>query len=173
MVWNQHIQEMRFQFRKMIFIQFLILSKNGNTFIYLHYDVPTEGPYYMMLAMCDPSTSNVNITGEAIVMNPYGHLPGRIAGLYPFSYYLLLVYILLIILWFIRCIQYKNELMNVHYMISFVLIMFTVDTFIRYIGLKVFNSTGIRNQALTIISLLSGALTRTIARYLTLMITMG
>ena len=63
--------------------------------------------------------------------------------------------------------------MNVHYMISFVLIMFTVDTFIRYIGLKVFNSTGIRNQALTIISLLSGALTRTIARYLTLMITMG
>ena len=53
MVWNQHIQEMRFQFRKMIFIQFLILSKNGNTFIYLHYDVHTEGHYYMMLAMCD------------------------------------------------------------------------------------------------------------------------
>lgn len=127
----------------------------------------------MMIAMCDPDTANVNITGEAIVMNLYGHLPGRISGLYPFCYYLFIIYIVLIILWFIRCIQYRNELMNVHTMISVVLIMFTIDTLIRYLGLKVFNATGARNQFLTILSLVSGALTRTIARYLTLIICMG
>lgn len=46
--------------------------------ISLHYDIPVQGRYYMILAMCDPATANFNITGETVVMNPFGHIPGLV-----------------------------------------------------------------------------------------------
>ena len=83
----------------------------------------------MILAMCDPATANFNITGETIVMNPYGHIPARLYGILPFVRILLAAYSILAVIWMIRCYRYSKELMSVHFVISIVLVVFLIDTF--------------------------------------------
>ena len=127
----------------------------------------------MVLAMCDASSSNFNITGESIVMNPYGHLPGRLYGMLPFTRLLLLLYLVVCAFWLVRCIQFRYELMNVHCMISIVLGLFFIDTAIKLVELNSYNSIGVHPPILTIVSILIGALTRSVTRALTMVVTMG
>ena len=139
----------------------------------MHYDVPVEGKYYMILAMCDPTTANFNITGNTMVMNPYGHIPARLYGTLPFTRALLNVYVILVIVWAFRCIRFSNQLMSVHYVISIVLVTFLVDVVVKWRNLNAYNSTGTYVTSITVISLFVSAVTRAIARCLTLMIAMG
>lgn len=149
-------------------------TMDGNPLnITMHYDVPVEGKYYMILAMCDPTTANFNITGNTMVMNPYGHIPARLYGTLPFTRVLLNVYVILVIVWAFRCIRFSNQLMSVHYVISIVLVTFLVDVVVKWRNLNAYNSTGTYVTSITVISLFVSAVTRAIARCLTLMIAMG
>lgn len=139
----------------------------------MHYDVPVEGKYYMILAMCDPSTANFNITGDTMVMNPYGHIPARLYGTLPFTRVLLNIYVILVIIWLFRCIRYANQLMSVHYVISIVLVAFLIDVIVKWKNLNAYNSTGTYVTSITVISLFVSAVTRAVARCLTLIIAMG
>ena len=168
----RHLQRKSLLFRN---IQKFIVNnrENGNGRVFLHYDIPIEGKYYMVLAMCDVASSNFNITGESIVMNPYGHLPGRLYGMLPFTRILLMFYLVVCAFWLVKCIRYKDELMSVHYMISVVLGLFFIDTAIKLVELNSYNSIGVHPPILTIVSILIGALTRTVARALAMIVTMG
>lgn len=128
----------------------------------MHYDVPVEGKYYMILAMCDPTTANFNITGNTMVMNPYGHIPARLYGTLPFTRVLLNVYVILVIVWAFRCIRFSNQLMSVHYVISIVLVTFLVDVVVKWRNLNAYNSTGTYVTSITVISLFVSAVTRAI-----------
>ena len=127
----------------------------------------------MVLAMCDVTTANLNITGESIVMNPYGHLPGRLYGLLPFTTCLVFLYLVLCAIWLIKCVNFKNELMSVHIIISLLLVLFLVDMLLRFLNLNSYNRLGTHVYSLTLLSIISGALTRSIARGLTLVVAMG
>ena len=127
----------------------------------------------MILAMCDPATANFNITGETIVMNPYGHIPARLYGILPFVRILLAAYSILAVIWMIRCYRYSKELMSVHFVISIVLVVFLIDTFVKYLNITSYNIKGFYVTSVTIVSLFISAATRAIARCLTLMIAMG
>ena len=151
----------------------LIPSEKEPSAISLHYEIPKEGKYYMVLAMCDATTSNVNITGETLVMNPYGHVPARLYGLIPFTNWLLVAYSVLLVAWAARCMKFSKELMSVHKMISLALSIFWVDTLIRLINIKSYNIHGTYITSITIISLIISAVTRAVARYLTIMVAMG
>ena len=149
------------------------MDSGENDHITLHYDIPVQGRYYMILAMCDPATANFNITGETIVMNPYGHIPARLYGILPFVRLLLASYFILALIWMIRCYRFSKELMSVHFVISIVLVVFLIDTFVKYLNITSYNSKGFYVTSVTIISLFISAATRAIARCLTLMIAMG
>ena len=103
--------------------------------IVLHYDVPKEGKYWLLIGMCDPDTQNVMLNGTAIVMNPYGHIPARMYGVLPFTKFVLFAYTILMVVWISRCCSYRKELMSVHVMITVVLGVFLFDTIVKLINL--------------------------------------
>ena len=139
----------------------------------LHYDVPKEGKYWILIGMCDPYTSNTVINGTAIVMNPYGHIPARLYGILPFTKFLLLAYTVLVVVWIARCCWYRKELMSVHIMITVVLGIFLFDTIVKLISLVDYNAEGVYSQGITLFSLITTAITHTVARCLTIMVAKG
>lgn len=98
-------------------IVFPINSSNRDTGVFVHYDIPKEGKYYIILALCDPTTTNLEISGESLVVNPYGHIPASLYRSIPFYAFLLFFYSGLFVVWLLRCMKYSDELMNIHYFI--------------------------------------------------------
>ena len=92
-------------------------SSNRDTGVFVHYDIPKEGKYYIILALCDPTTTNLQISGESLVVNPYGHIPASLYRSIPFYAFLLFFYSGLFVVWLLRCMKYSDELMNIHYFI--------------------------------------------------------
>ena len=90
---------------------------NRDTGVFVHYDIPKEGKYYIILALCDPTTTNLQISGESLVVNPYGHIPASLYRSIPFYAFLLFFYSGLFVVWLLRCVKYSDELMNIHYFI--------------------------------------------------------
>ena len=144
-----------------------------NRTVGVHFDVPKEGKYWMVIGLCDPDTSNVAVSGKAIVMNPYGHIPARMYGILPFTKLLLIVYTVLLMGWIVRCCWYRKELMSVHMMITVVVATFFFDTVARLVMLVSFNNEGVHDTKITLFSLATTAATHTVARCLMIMVAMG
>ena len=139
----------------------------------VHFDVPKEGKYWIVLGLCDPDTSNVKVSGKAVIMNPYGHIPARMYGIIPFTKWVLLIYTALFLAWIIRCCWYRKELMSVHVMITVVVGTFLFDTVIRLLMLSNFNHEGVYDRKITMFSLFITSATHTVARCLIIMVAMG
>ena len=127
----------------------------------------------MIVGMCDPDTQNVLLNGRTIIVNPYGHIPARMYGIFPFTKLLVMVYTLLVIVWLVRCCWYRKELMSVHIMVTTVLGTFLFDVIVRLINLYNYNEEGEYTIRLTMFSLIITSLTHTVARCLTIMIAKG
>ncbi|KAK8833163.1 hypothetical protein WA577_002777 [Blastocystis sp. JDR] len=126
----------------------------------------------MILAMCDAHTSNLNISGEVITINPHGHISARLYGSIPFTQCLLVAYSLLLLLWSLCCLRYFHQLMSVHALITLVLVSFSADTLLHLLALTAYNRTGLPAPVATL-SLLTTTLTHTLARGLLLTLAMG
>lgn len=150
-----------------------VMNSGEKQSVVLHYDVPKEGKYWLLIGMCDPDTQNVMLNGTAIVMNPYGHIPARMYGVLPFTKFVLFAYTILMVVWISRCCSYRKELMSVHVMITVVLGVFLFDTIVKLINLLDYNSEGTYTPGITIFSLTTTATTHTVARCLTIMVAMG
>lgn len=127
----------------------------------------------MVLGMCDISTSNFNLTGEVVAMNPYGHLPGRMYGLLPFTRYLLFGYLILCLFWLLKCVNFHSQLMSVHYLIFMVLVIFLIDTLLRLHNYTIYNKLGQHDQTWTLVAIVISALARTVGRAVVLLVVMG
>lgn len=113
--------------------------------------------------------------------NPYGHLPATMYSSLPFYSYLTIVYVVVLIMWGMLCIQYSKEIMSVHLMILValpllshpqgVLVSFVVDYFVKVLYLWLYNSSGY--DMLQYPSAVVDALTRTLTRLLTILVCMG
>ena len=147
--------------------------KGENRTVNVHFDVPKEGKYWIVLGLCDPDTSNVKVSGKAVIMNPYGHIPARMYGIIPFTKWVLLIYTALFLAWIIRCCWYRKELMSVHVMITVVVGTFLFDTVIRLLMLSNFNHEGVYDRKITMFSLFITSATHTVARCLIIMVAMG
>ena len=141
--------------------------------ITLHYDVPKEGKYWMVIGMCDPDTQNLMINGTAVVVSPYGHLPARMYGILPFTKFILFAYTIITVVWLGVCCVHRKELMSVHVMITVVSITFLFDTIIKLISLLDYNAEGTYTPGITIFSLITTATTHTVARCLCVMVAKG
>ena len=130
-----------------------LIHRGENRTVNVHFDVPKEGKYWIVLGLCDPDTSNVKVSGKAVIMNPYGHIPARMYGIIPFTKWVLLIYTALFLAWIIRCCWYRKELMSVHVMITVVVGTFLFDTVIRLLMLSNFNHEGVYDRKITMFSL--------------------
>ena len=126
----------------------------------------------MILALCDAHTSNLNISGEVITVNPHGHIPARLYGSIPFTQSLLVAYSILLCLWSICCLRYFRQLMSIHALITLTLACFLADTLLRFKTLTAYNLNGVLPPISTL-SLLITTLSHTMARGLLLVLSMG
>ena len=151
----------------------IIHSENGEAVIRMRHNITHTGKHYLVVAMCDAATANFNLSGKSVVLNPYGHLPGRVYGFLPFVRVLLGGYAMLLTWWVFRCARYHRELMGIQYMISAVILLFLVDMYLKYLCLHGYNDYGVRNQFLSFISIVSSTLSRSIGRGVMLIVSMG
>ena len=63
--------------------------------------------------------------------------------------------------------------MSVHIMITVVLGIFLFDTIVKLISLVDYNAEGVYSQGITLFSLITTAITHTVARCLTIMVAKG
>lgn len=136
-------------------------------------EIEEEGKYYVVIGSCDPLTRNVVVSGSVTAVNSYGHLPARLYGLYPFLRWILGIYIILLVVWIVRCCIYRRELMSVHLMIFLVLFLSVIDLILRQLNLSHFNTSGEYSYSLTLVSLFASALNSTVSLCLTIAIAKG
>ena len=136
-------------------------------------EIEEDGKYYVVIGSCDPGSKNVAVSGTITAVNYYGHLPGRQYGLYPFLRWILFLYLLLLVIWLIRCCVYHRELLSVHKMISLVLILAIIDVFLRQLNLAHFNDSGDYSFSLTFVSLFVSTLDTTVSLCLAIAIAKG
>ena len=127
----------------------------------------------MVVGLCDPDTQNVRLEGSTTILSLNGHLPARLAGIIPFSKFVVVAYTILMIIWVTRCCWYRKELMSVHIMITVVLSIFLFDVILRLCSLLYYNSEGEYNRFLTLFSLIITSATHAVARCLTVMVAKG
>ena len=141
--------------------------------ISLHYPIPIDGKYYIVIGLCNPQTTNLQLQGSITSMNSYGHLPARMNGLLPCIRYCLLVETILCIVWLYRVCMFYKHLLSIHAMITLIMLFFTFSTFISYAHYSTLNTTGSVNSFLQVISLFTTTLSQTFLRCLLLIISMG
>ncbi|KAK8826239.1 hypothetical protein WA538_001381, partial [Blastocystis sp. DL] len=146
---------------------------NRDTGVFVHYDIPKEGKYYIILALCDPTTTNLEISGESLVVNPYGHIPASLYRSIPFYAFLLFFYSGLFVVWLLRCMKYSDELMNIHYFILVTIILFIVDYIVTLTDLNVLNRVGYLVPLVNFVSVVMDSLARSVARGLMLSVCLG
>lgn len=136
-------------------------------------EIEEDGKYYVVIGSCDPGTKNMDLSGMISAVNYYGHLPARQYGLYPFLRWILLIYIILLAFWLIRCCIYHGELLSVHVMISLVLVLAVGDLFLQVLTFAHFNASGDYSFPLTFMSLFASALYSTVSLCLIIAISKG
>lgn len=152
---------------------FVLSGRGEKQLINIGYDVETEGKYYLTIAFCDPQVHNIQLSGSSVVMNPYGHLPGRVYGLLPFSRVLLAVYIVLVMIWVVKCCSYRHELMSIHVIISVLLVLVAFGTLLHIANLKLYNEESSYSYLVTLLSLVTDSLVSSLMRCLVIVIAMG
>ena len=74
--------------------------------------------YFCFIYSCDSSVlNNIVLEGEMTAENPYGHLPATQYSSLPFYSYMTIIYVVVLIMWGMLCIQYSKEIMSVHIII--------------------------------------------------------
>lgn len=116
-----------------------------------------------------------------IAENPYGHLPATQYSSLPFFSWMSLIYVVVVIMWGMLCIQYSKEIMSVHIIIlvvfievyydQIVLICFVVNYLMKVLDLWIYNSTG--SDSLNYVTMVLDVITRTLTRVLTILVCMG
>ena len=111
--------------------------------------------------------------GSYETINPFGQLPAQSYGSLPFTFFLLVCYIVLMIWWVIMLRKYYQEIMSVHSIILIILCAFILNMTIKYVYLMVYNTVGKPVFVLAIMNIIMDCSARTLTRILTLFVCMG
>ena len=145
-------------------------SKNSGTLVY---DVKKTGIYYLVSISCDYRAGLVRFSGDFEAVNPHGQLPATQYGLFPFTGFMLLCFVLMTAFWLNVCSKYATEVLSVHVIILVVAVLFVLDMLARFLHLAVFNYTGRPVFFFSLLAIVIDCSTRTLTRILMLFICMG
>ncbi|MCD7455901.1 hypothetical protein HAX54_030054 [Datura stramonium] len=131
------------------------------------------GMYNVYFMHCDPNLKEVVVEGKTIWKNPTGYLPGRMAPLMKFYGYMSLVFVLLGIFWFSQYARFWREVLALQNCITLVITLGMFEMALWYFDYAEFSETGVRPTGITVWAVTFGAVKRTVARLIILMVSMG
>lgn len=135
--------------------------------------ITRTGMYNLYFIHCAPSLDGLVIDGKTIWKNPTGYLPGRMAPLMNFFGFMSLAFVVLGLFWFSQYARFWREVMPLQNCVTLVIALGMFEMALWYFEYAEFNETGIRPRGITFWAVTFGAIKRTIARVLILVVSMG
>lgn len=135
--------------------------------------ITKTGMYNLYFIHCDLRLKNLVIEGKTIWKNPTGYLPGRMAPLMNFYWFMSFAFILLGIFWFSQYARFWKEVLQLQNCITLVITLGMFEMAFWYFEYAGFNKTGIRPTGITLWAVTFGTVKRTVARLIILMVSMG
>ncbi|CAM6124970.1 unnamed protein product [Calypogeia fissa] len=136
-------------------------------------NITRTGMYTLYFITCDTRLSGLVVDGKTIWKNPHGYLPGRMAPLELFYGFLSLLYLALGIFWFLQYLRFWKDILHLQNCITVVIGLGMLEMALWYFEYANFNHTGLRPMGITIWAVTLGAVKKTVARLLILVVSMG
>ncbi|XP_039120502.1 LOW QUALITY PROTEIN: transmembrane protein 87A-like [Dioscorea cayenensis subsp. rotundata] len=131
------------------------------------------GMYNLYFVYCDSSLDGLVVEGKTIWKNPTGYLPGRMAPLMNFYGLMSLAFVVLGIFWFSQVAKFWREVIPLQNCVTLVIALGMFEMALWYFDYAKFNETGVRPGGITFWAVTFGAVKRTVARVLILVVSMG
>eukprot|EP00253_Pinus_taeda_P028833 PITA_28833 len=135
--------------------------------------IPKTGMYNLYFIFCEPALKGLLLDGKTIWKNPTGYLPGRMAPLMTFYGFMSLAYLLLGVIWFSQYIRFWKDVLQLQNCITLVIALGMFEMTLWYFEYANFNATGVRPMGITFWAVTFGAVKKTVARLLLLVVSMG
>lgn len=135
--------------------------------------ISKTGMYNLYFIHCDSNLKDLTVEGKTIWKNPTGYLPGRMAPLMNFFGFMSLAFVILGIFWFSQYAKFWKEVLPLQNCITLVITLGMLEMSFWYFEYAEFNETGIRPIGITLWAVTFGAVKRTVARVIILMVSMG
>ncbi|GKV23849.1 hypothetical protein SLEP1_g33538 [Rubroshorea leprosula] len=138
-------------------------------------DVPITktGMYNLFFIACDPKLKGLVMSGKTVWKNPDGYLPGRMAPLMKFYVFMSLAYLLLSVIWFVQCLRFWKDILQLQHCISAVIGLGLLQMILWYFDFANFDNTGMRPVVITTWVVTIGAIRKTVSRLIILSVSMG
>jgi len=134
------------------------------------------GVWYLFVVNCEtPQLHGVrlSVTGELLWKNPYGYLPGQILGYLPLYWIVAILYLLLCLVWGIRCIRFLHDMVLLQKFISIIIVISVIDSLIWAGNYTTINKEGYTTDTTKIFAALFSSFKLTLLRTLILLIALG
>jgi len=117
------------------------------------FPIDSSGAYLLVLSNCG-KIDNVKVSGNVIVKNAYGYLPGK--HFYKMSFYtwLACAYTILAARWMILTIRHRSEVIAIHWSICVVVFLGLAEAAMWALYYRNWNTTGHRERFLCIASII-------------------
>ncbi|GLJ46593.1 hypothetical protein SUGI_0981840 [Cryptomeria japonica] len=135
--------------------------------------ITKTGMYNLYFIFCEPTLKGLVMEGRTIWKNPSGYLPGRMAPLMTFYGFMSLAYLMLGLVWFSQYIRFWKDILQLQNCITLVIALGMFEMTLWYFEYANFNATGIRPMGITFWAVTFGAVRKTVARLLILVVSMG
>lgn len=135
--------------------------------------ITKSGMYNLYFMYCDPKLNGLVVEGKTIWKNPTGYLPGRMAPLMHFYGFMSLAFVILAVFWFSQYAKFWREVLPLQNCITLVIALGMFEMTLWYFDYVEFNKTGVRPRGITFWAVTFGAVKRTVARIVMLIVSMG
>ncbi|RWW23093.1 hypothetical protein GW17_00012667, partial [Ensete ventricosum] len=136
-------------------------------------NITKTGMYNLFFISCDPKLRGLTMSGKTIWKNPDGYLPGRMAPLMKFYFFMSMAYLALSFIWFAQYIRFWRDILPLQNCISLVIALGLFEMTLWYFEYLNFNDTGVRPIGITTWVVTVGAVRKTVSRLLILTVSMG
>lgn len=118
---------------------------NASVYAHVDYPVAQSGWTDAQIFVCadeDDAPEQLRFNGTMEIRNPYGLLPAPLYGMLPFSGFLSLGYVVLDVFFAVLLCRHRQQVIQLHYGILFVLFMGSVTSSIWFYAFYRLNETG-------------------------------
>lgn len=115
----------------------------------------------------------LNITGTIELINSFGYLNAEQYPLLTYYLWMGLIYGLIGMLWTYFMLHHKTQIIALHYFITLIFVLCIFECLLMFLEYSVFNTLGTRYFLFVAISIVFSALRNTLARVLTLTVSLG
>eukprot|EP00929_Paragymnodinium_shiwhaense_P050088 TRINITY_DN25246_c0_g1_i1.p1 TRINITY_DN25246_c0_g1~~TRINITY_DN25246_c0_g1_i1.p1 ORF type:complete len:510 (+),score=110.88 TRINITY_DN25246_c0_g1_i1:132-1661(+) len=137
-----------------------------------NFNIKSTGIYILVLSNCG-DLNEATVSGNVIIKNSYGFLPGIEYHKLPFYGWLFLGYVILAIVWLALSLRWWKEVFNIQNCIAAVIFFGLVESFLWYIFYHDWNSSGRRGKIVFVLAIWSTVVKSCFSYMLVLVASLG